>query len=132
MKKIFLLLICFYVFESSAQKQTYYETVIGKFMKFYNADQADSICNLFADSWGKTKATIWKPEDIKELKEKYGAMKSYKYMQMERKSDIALFKCVFEKTSDFCMGVSLDKKKKMKTFRFKTESDYINDLLKKY
>ena len=132
MKKIILLLVCFAFFQSKAQKKTDYEIVIGKFMKFYNAGQADSICNMFSDSWGKSKATLWKQEDLKELKEKYGEMKSYKYMQMENKSDIALFKCIFEKTSNFCMGVSLDKKNKMKTHRFKTESDYINDLLKKY
>ena len=127
MKKILALLFCFYIFNGQAQKQADYEKVLGKFMMYYNAVQADSICEQFSDTWGKQKKTLWKNEEIKDLHKEFGEMRSYKFMAVEP-GGAMLFKGEFTK-SKHCIGMVIDKKNKLKTFRFKTTSDFIDSLL---
>lgn len=129
MKKLLFILFCFGLFQSYSQKQADYENVLGKFLIYYNAVQADSICEQFADSWGKQKKTLWTNEEIKELHQEFGTMKSYKFMAVEP-GGAMLFKGEFTKSAH-AIGMVLDKKKKLKTFRFKTTSDYIDSLLLK-
>lgn len=112
----------------SIKKQADYDNAVGTFMKFYNNNQADSICEMFSDTWGKTKKTIWKAKDITELKEKYGVMKAYSYLAKD--PDVMLYKVTFTK-SVHVMGLSLDKKNKLLTFRFHTSSDRYDEMLKK-
>lgn len=127
MKKLLIALFCLYFLQGIAQNKTDYDNVVGKFMKFYNNNQADSICNLFADTWGEARKTLWTPEKLKEARDKFGIMKSYKFMDGTH-GDVLLYRVVFEK-SIHAMGLSLDKKSKLLTFRFKTTSDAIEKLL---
>jgi len=127
MKKLFLVLFCLYFIQGKAQTKADYENVLGKFMKFYNNDQADSICNLFAGTWDKSRKTLWTPEMQKKIKDQFGMMKSYRYMD-SKPADVLLYRVVCEK-STHAMGLSLDKKSKLLTFRFKTTSDAIEKLL---
>lgn len=127
MKKLLIVLFTFYFIQGNAQKKSDYENAVGKFMKFYNNNQPDSICDLFSDSWGKARNTLWTPEKLKKLKDEFGTMKSYTYMD-GNPGDLLLYKVVFEK-STHAMGLSLDKKSKLLTFRFKTTSDLIDSLL---
>jgi hypothetical protein len=129
MKQLLIILFCFYWVQGKAQTKADYETAIVKFMQFYNGNQPDSICNLYADSWGKAKTTLWTPEKIKATKDDFGLMKSYKYME-GTPGGLLLYKVVFEK-STHAMGLSLDKNSKLLTFRFKTTSDAIEKLLQK-
>ena len=129
MKQLIFILFCIYSFQSVAQKKADYEKTVASFMKFYNSDQSDSISNLFSDSWGKQRSSLWSLKEIKEVKAEYGDMKSFKFMAVEPGGAI-LFKTNFAK-STHAMGLVLDKKKKLSTFRFKTTSDYIDSLLLK-
>jgi hypothetical protein len=127
MKKLLVVLFCLYFIQGNAQRKTDYENVVDKFMKFYNNNQPDSICDLYADSWGDARKTLWTAEKLKKIKDEFGTMKSYKYMD-GKPGDLLLYKVVFEK-STHAMGLSLDKKSKLLTFRFKTTSDSIEKLL---
>lgn len=120
-------MFCFYSFQGYAQKQADYEKVLGKFMIYYNAVQADSICELFSDTWNKQKKTLWKNDEIKDLHKEFGEMRSYKFMAVEP-GGAMLFKGVFTK-STHAIGMVIDKKNKLETFRFKTTSPFIDSLL---
>jgi hypothetical protein len=130
MKNLILILSCFCFLQMNGQKQTDYDNAIANFMKFYNAGQADSICNMFSGTWGEKKKTLWTDDDIRELKKEYGEMKAFKYMDIEPGDSVRLYKAVCAKKT-FGMGVSLDKNNKMLTHRFDTTSPYIKMLLKK-
>ncbi len=106
-----------------------YEQAMGRFRIFYNGQQADSVACLFPNP-EEMKGFLGK-DALQELMNGYGKMISYKYMGMESaKSDVALFKMVFEK-STHAMGISLDGNHKMGTFRFETSSSSIDKMLAK-
>jgi hypothetical protein len=139
MKKL-LFVLCIIMLPVAAFSQTKadYEQVVGKFMKFYNAkSMPDSIINMYADMWKKMKKHLWTTELNQELLNKYGTMQSYKYLELYKPSNgdgggdgLAFFKVVFTK-SIHVMGIALDKKNKLVTFRFDTSSPHIDSLLKK-
>lgn len=121
-----------------SQTQKDYENVVGKFMKFYNLNKPDSIINLYSDSWGETKKKLWDVKKTNDLTERYGRMKSYKYLELYRDGTgdgggdgLAFFKVVFTK-STHVMGITLDKQNYLLTFRFKTSSPHIDSLLERY
>ncbi len=113
------------------QRKEDFEATIAKFKQFYNNNQADSICNMFSDDWGEMKKTLWPAKEQKSIREEYGDMISYKYMGPEPEDGVILFKVRFSK-STHAMGLSLEKDGQMGTFRFKTSSGFINDMLAKY
>jgi len=115
---------------SFAQTKPDYEHAIGKFMKFYNSGQTDSIISQYSDMWGSNKPGLWTPEQNKKLQEKYGKMISYKYLGMSKEDNVAVFRTVFSK-STHATSLSLDKQKKIETFRFDTMSDEIKVMMKK-
>ena len=122
---LFLLpLTCF------SQSKKDYRHALATFMKYYNEGQADSICNMYSDSWGAQKKTLFTKQDIESLQARYGTMVSYKYMAMEPDDSVMLFKGEFTKSTHM-IGISLDGEKKMETFRFHTSSPFIDSLLKK-
>ena len=83
MRKVILIMACFSFLKAMAQDQKDYDHVMNKFIQFYNAEQADSICSLFADSWGEMRATLWTKEHILENKKEYGEMSSIIYVGVE-------------------------------------------------
>lgn len=122
---------------SFAQTQKDYEHRVDRFMKFYNANQPDSICNQYADDWGELKKTLWTSERNNALQKEYGIMKSYRFLELYRGGNgdgggdgLAFFKVVFTKSTHI-MGITLNKKNEILTFRFKTSSPHIDSLLAK-
>lgn len=129
MKKVVFIVSCFCFLQSHGQTQTDYDNVMTKFMKFYNAEQSDSICHLFSESWGDMRMTLWTKAHLMETKKEYGEMNSIKFMGIEP-GDARLYKTVCTKKT-FGTGVVLDSTGKMLTHRFHTTSPYIKKLLKK-
>ena len=62
------MLCCLYFGQINAQTKADYGNVVDKFMKFYNNNQADSICDLFADSWGTAKKNSMDTGNLKKDK----------------------------------------------------------------
>ena len=139
MNKLLFLLLCFIqpviVF---SQTTADYEHTISEFMKFYNKNDVKSLRDMYSPKdWGKLRNTLWTPEEIKELKEKYGDMKSYKFIELYKPANgdgggdgLAFFKTVFTKSTHM-MAVTLNKQNEIVTFRFETSSHHIDSLLKR-
>jgi len=139
MEKLFFILL-FFIAPTVVFSQTRadYEHSISEFMKFYNKNEAKNICDMYsAKDWGSSRSTLWTIDKIKDLKEKYGEMKSYKFIELYKPEDgdgggdgLAFFKTVFTKSTHM-MAVTLNKQNETLTFRFKTSSPHIDSLLKK-
>ena len=105
-----------------------------KFQSFYNTNKADSIDNMFDDSWQdkdqpSKHITLWSPETVDRVTDKYGKLKSFKYLTQDKdEKDLALFKVVLDK-STIMVSMSLSKQKKLMNFRFDTSSPYYHKLL---
>jgi len=121
-----------------SQTKADYERTISEFMKFYNKNDAKNMCDMYsAKDWGSSRSTLWTTDKIKDLKEKYGEMKSYKFIELYKPEDgdgggdgLAFFKTEFTKSTHM-LAVTLNKQNEILTFRFKTSSPYIDSLLKK-
>ena len=106
------------------------EATLTKFKKYYNQRQVDSLCDMASDSWGEHKKTFFTAKQLASLTDKYGEMRSFKYIGCDPDDGTPLFKTVFTK-STHAMGILLDNESKFLNFRFKTSSDYIDGLLAK-
>jgi hypothetical protein len=128
---IFLLLPCFVI----AQTQTDYEVAIGRFMKFYNTKQCDSIVNMWpadAPYIGSIKRS-WNKEVVESLHTKYGKLLSYEYVGIDTEDSnpgLAVFKTKYSVVGEKTTSLSLDDKNYLSTFRFITSSDGIDKLLR--
>ncbi|HVW99336.1 MAG TPA: hypothetical protein VHA52_02690 [Candidatus Babeliaceae bacterium] len=123
--------ICLLIFSTTAfsQSKADYEHFMKKFKTFYNHNQSDSLENMYGDEWAKWKGQLMPMKELKVLKKDYGEMKSYTYLGVTPEDSVTIFKTVFTKHTH-TMGVLLDKKNKIDTFRFETSSDEIDSLLK--
>jgi hypothetical protein len=129
--KIFILamwILCFS--HAKAQSHADHDVAMSKFMKFYNAEQSDSICDLFAYCQNIKDSNIWSKPEIMETKKEYGEMISFKFMGYEPGDSVRLYKTVCTKKT-FCTGITIDEDKKLLTHRFHTTSPYIKKLLRK-
>lgn len=124
---MYLLLITISAF---SQSKADYEHAMNKFMTFYNHNQADSITNMFSDSWAKRKNLLMPMDEVLKLKKQYGEMKSYKYIGITQEDTVTIFRTVFAKHTQ-ATGILLDKENKMETFRFETTSEEIEKMLKR-
>src|SRR4051812_24199935 len=123
---------------ASAQTKKDYERTVGNFMKFYNNHEVDSIIGQYdEDTWGEQRKSLWSQKIDEDIKNKYGKMVSYKYIELYKSPDgdgggdgLAFFKVVFTKSTHM-MAISLGKNNKLETFRFKTTSPHIDSLLRK-
>lgn len=123
------LCLSFIAIAAFSQSKADYEHTMNKFMKFYNHNQADSIRNMFSDSYAKLKDRLMPMDLLLELKKKYGKMESYKYIGVTPEDTVTIFKTVFTKHKQ-ATGILLNKENKMETFRFETTSEEIDSLLK--
>ena len=139
MNKLLVLLLLFILpVIAFSQTKADYEHTISGFMKLYNKNDAKGMCDMFsAKDWGEQRNNLWTPEKLKGLKEQYGEMQSYKFIELYKPEDgdgggdgLAYFKTVFTKSTHM-MAVTLNKQNEILTFRFKTSSPYIDSLLKK-
>ena len=130
-KLLYVSLLCIIPAIGFSQTQSDYEHVMHRFMKFYNNGNTDSISSIFFDNDG-----LWTQKTMRSSIEKYGKMRSFKYMGANPKDDVVLFKSVFTKSVDrksvHAIGIKLEKDHKVGTFRFFTNSAYIDSLLKKF
>ncbi len=111
-----------------AQTKADYIKAITKFQTYYNRQQCNEITNMFSDTWGAMKQTLWEESKQKHLWTDYGKMISFQYLMEE--DSLAYFKTEFEK-SVHMMSLSLDKANKFETFRFQTSDTHIDSVLGK-
>jgi len=133
-----------------------YEFVFGKFVKFFNNEQSDSIINITSDTYTESDKMIsWSVEQIKNEKEELGSIISYKYIgPYGGRIDVdgnpmAYFKLVFDKPAkmkgekpfDFpemngkkehAACISLDKEGKIYGWGFITSSPDIDSMISRY
>lgn len=118
-----------------AQSETPHETAMGKFQKFYNAGQGDSINAMFGHSWDQAKAIkpLWTNEDVARMQEEYGTLVSYKFIGIDKTDPqkVHVFQTVFSKAGARTTSCTLDKDNAFATFRFMTTSDRISKLVRK-
>ncbi len=117
----------------AAMPVSVYVQVMRQFKVYYNAHNAEEIDNMFSDTWGDRKKSLYTTKVLDEQMKQYGKLISFKYMgqdEGDRYQAIALFKMVFEK-SVHVMGISIHKDHKLGTFRPETSSPYIDKLLAK-
>ena len=128
-----IVIICFLPILSFAQSRRDYERTMTRFMKFYNSNQGDSINEMFSDGWKEQKATklLWTSWRNKELLDEYGTLQSVGYLGVCKSDGITIFKASFSKGGTKAIGLLLDRKNGLETFRIATQSDEIDEMLKK-
>lgn len=133
MKHLIFTLLFFIPVVANAQTKQDFENTMRRFVEFYNRSQTDSICSMYSDVW-RDKSVLWSMEKHLKVKKTYGKIKTYKYVLVDTVTDgnkITLFK-VNSARKTFMLGMTLDDKTKLQTFRFDTSSPYIDSLLLKY
>ena len=138
--KIILFFFSFLPLAVFAQTKADYENALGKFMRFYNNNQSDSIDAMFLMEMRNVSAPdkVWSAKKTAAFYKECGSMKSYSYLGRQDKKDpksVIVFKAVFEK-STHALAFTLEKEPqtgdyKLGTFRFKTISDETDKMLKK-
>ena len=100
-----------------AQSKADYQRVMGKFVKFYNNKQGDSIVHLWQLKDRKSIAYLWKPEEMNKLHETYGKIKSFKYAKaMTGEAKGVEFQTIFSNIEPNASGMVLDDKNYIYTF----------------
>ncbi len=106
-----------------------YIQAMDNFRASYNRSDAEAIRNMFSDDWGEMRKYVWREDQNNELISDYGKLRSFKYIGRSNEQDhVVLFEATFDK-SVHVMGIALDDKNKLETFRFNTTSPYIDKLL---
>lgn len=124
MKKALLSLVFILsAFCSFGQSRADYEAAMASFKKFYNDAKAESIKKLYGKGGDMAAADkLWNTESMKELKEKYGVLKEFKYIGDKNEGKPAnLYKVEFEKSTTV-VGIYLDMEGKWLTFSFEKSS----------
>ena len=99
-----------------AQTKADYQKAMGKFVKFYNKKQGDSIVNLFDLKDRKSIEWMWTPKEINKLHEKYGLIKSFKYLMTAPDGNGGeAFEMMFSKIEKNVSNIILDKQKYIET-----------------
>jgi hypothetical protein len=131
------LLIVFFLFPSfcSAQTQASYDQAIARFVKYYNAQQGDSIISMWPPEEGKSgwMTRSWGREQLESLHKKYGKILSFNYIGTDTEDSnpgLAVFRTQFSIAGWKTTSLTLDKNGYLGTFRFVTSSDGIDKLLK--
>ncbi len=158
MKRIVFILLLFLAF-TTGFAQSYlgygktkadYERVFGKFMKFYNNGQSDSIYSILSDKWNEeNKRSNWNADIIRIIQESIGKIESYKYIDTFRgridaySNPMVYFKLVFNKPAkshvpsinnkkEHAVCLSLDEEGKILGLNFITSSPAVDSLISKY
>jgi len=118
-----------------AQSETPHEIAMGKFQKFYNAGQGDSINAMFGHSWDQAKAIkpMWSNEDVARMLEEYGTLQSIKFIGIDKTDPqrVSVFLTTFSKAGQKTSSCTLDPENALSTFRFMTTSNRISKLVRK-
>jgi hypothetical protein len=114
------------------QKKADYERVMNKFVKYYNAIEPDSIINLWPIGDQANIRDMWNRNAIMRDFTEYGTLKSVMYLgEADDDKGVIIFKAVFSKSGTKAIGLTLDEKNHLGTFRFTTSSPGIDKLLEK-
>lgn len=133
MRFLILLLFLFLPVVGFAQSKADFERVMGKFMKFYNHKQGDSIVNMWSASVKKEVAGMWGPKQLDTMQQKYGKIESYKYIKIETTDygPAVFFKTIFSKIETNGSSFILNKKNYIEAFMLLTSEPIIKDKPKK-
>lgn len=119
----------------AGQSTITYEQVMGKFQKFYNAGQGDSVNAMFGNEWNQTKSvtSLWTNKKNDELLKEYGYLKSFKFIGIDTSdpNKVYVFETKFSKKGAKTTSLTLDSDNNLSTFRFITTSKGIMKLLEK-
>lgn len=124
MKKVLLSLIFILsAFCGFGQSRADYQTAMTNLQKLYNEAKVESIKKLYGKSADMEAAEkVWNAENMKELTEKYGKLKEFKYIGDKNEGQPAnLYKVAFDK-KDAVIGIYLDTEGKWLTFSFEKSS----------
>lgn len=117
-------------------KMDYYQATMETFQKFYNAGQGDSINALIFKHTPDVMRSIepmWSNKRVAELHQEFGLLNSIRYIGIDQTDPdkVRVFETVFSKAGSKTTSLSFFKNGDICNFRFITESDGINELLKK-
>lgn len=129
MKKIALLLAILPL-SLFAQSQADYEGTVSRFMEYYNMNQPEKICAMYAEEWGEDKSTLWTTNQIANLHATYGRIRSYQYLGIDKHDPdkVRVFRIVCDK-STHALSLTLNKDRSTAIIRFYTESEDIKKLM---
>ncbi len=114
-----------------AQSRADYEQAIGQVMKFYNANQSDSLCRLLERGKEPTHYCIWDTDDLNRTKNNFGNITSIRYLFKDTLSfhkGVTLIKVKADKRT-FIIGCILDKQKRFEKFEWNMGSVYRDSLI---
>lgn len=118
------------------QSKKDYQATMVTFQKFYNAGLGDSINTLIfkhAPDVMRSIEPMWTNKRVAELHQEFGLLNSFRYIGIDRTDPdkVRVFETVFSKAGSKTTSLSFFKNGDICNFRFITESDGINELLKK-
>jgi hypothetical protein len=118
------------------QSKKDYRAAMITFQKFYNAGQGDSINALIFKHTPDVMHsihTMWTNQRVAELHQEFGLLNSFRYIGIDQTDPdkVRVFETVFSKAGPKTTSLSFFKNGDIGNFRFITESDGINELLKK-
>ncbi len=126
--KYFIILACLLPAIAFGQTQKDYDQAMARFVRLYNAQKGDSINASFGH-----KTNIWSNSETASLIEKYGTIKSFKFLGVDHEdpNNVYVYITLFSKAGEKTTSFTIDKQSYFGTFRFITMSDGIEAMLKK-
>ncbi len=129
---LLLLTLPFHAFSQSRQD---YEATMSKFVRFYNQQQADSLCALFSLSYQEGKNCFWKTGLLKPdttIYQLYGKITYFKSYVIDKSlpGERMLFGVGFEKQGQRGMTFQLVDNK-LENFHFDTLSPELKEIIAK-
>lgn len=133
MKKLLFIVLVFPPAFAFSQTKADAERVMGRFMKFYNDRQNDSIYYMFSVGDRKSFSKERNAASMKWYDDDFGKMLSFEYLGIDSDdaAHVTVFKTNWSKGGKKTSSFTLDKENKFLTFRLGTSSPGIDKLLKK-
>lgn len=117
-----------------AQTRKDHERAIGRFVKYYNNIQGDSIMRMWEngerEEWNQK---MWSDKSLTSMHKDFGKILSYKYLGIDTEDPnpgLAVFETQFSVVGWKTTSMTIDKEGWLGTFRFITSSDGIDKMLK--
>jgi len=134
MKKMLIVLV-FIPFVGFSQSRHVYDSVMGKFVSYYNAMQGDSIKAMwyYDKDMVKWLNDAWSKQSLSELHREYGKIQSFGFLGIDEEDPnpgLAVFKTKFSVAGSKTLSFAFDSTGYFGTFRFVTSSPGIDKLLK--
>lgn len=105
-----------------------FDAAMAQIKKNYNNTNDEGFRQSFSDQWSYLGSKIWPDGQTETLKMKNGELLSFKRLGAAPEDGVMIYKAVFAK-STHAMGLTLDGKGKLLTFRFETTSPEIEQMM---